>query len=372
MMTTMGRRAEDGQTLSLHTPTGVKQGATSSLLVFTEFFISLKNTKSQFFTTSRVGRHSLWLSSSSEVVMECWRAFKLGDSSPRNQKHTHSTRKTAMQKASLTTTAVDVYDGPANNSAPTQAEDTNARASITRKPSQKAFLAWRRAPAVAHLLVLGSGGRVGCGEVLTNNNHNCSGHEDARAQTTRKPRKASLAWRRASVVAHVLVLRIGWCGVCVRACVTSKQKVSVMLEMLIRSTWHNTKKLQKDEERNKAKKNGGHKLCNLVFVSSPFSVKCIPPAHYWRKVLLPHILRVVDVVRCRLYFWACVRFPLLILVGGACTHLPFDMGGFTLHFWLVLLLAPTNRRPVSTMPCFGRRAFVRCWALVAGWFFSPW
>ena len=37
-------------------------------------------------------------------------------------------------------------------------------------------------------------------------------------------------------------------------------------------------------------------------------------------------------VRCRLYFWACVRFPFLILGGGACTHLPFDMGGFTLHF----------------------------------------
>ena len=44
MMTTMGNRAEEGQTQSHHTPTGVKQGATSSfLVVFTEFSISLES-----------------------------------------------------------------------------------------------------------------------------------------------------------------------------------------------------------------------------------------------------------------------------------------------------------------------------------------
>ena len=101
-----------------------------------------------------------------------------------------------------------------------------------------------------------------------------------------------------------------------------------------RGTTRKINKMRKGTRR----KNGRQKLCNLVFVSSPFSVGCIPPAPSWRRVLLPHILRVVDVVRCRLYFWACVRFPLLILGGGACTHLAFDVACF--HLRLLVGAAP--------------------------------
>ena len=62
----------------------------------------------------------------------------------------------------------------------------------------------------------------------------------------------------------------------------------------------------------------------------PFRWWCVPPAPSWKRVLLPHILRVRRGTFPPL-LWVCVNFFSLILGGGDCTHLAFDVGAFTLH-----------------------------------------
>ncbi len=90
------RRTEKGQTVFLHTPIGVKQGAThfASLcvhfkLVFTMLFISIQNIYSHVLKTLRVGRHSLWLPSTVQVIMVCGRALML-DGTAHRVKDAHS------------------------------------------------------------------------------------------------------------------------------------------------------------------------------------------------------------------------------------------------------------------------------------------
>ena len=98
---------------------------------------------------------------------------------------------------------------------------------------------------------------------------------------------------------------IGWCGLRVCVCVTSKQQVTVMIDILNSACGTTRNKfqkmtnktsnenLEKRKNKNKKTKKTVDKSCVTWCLSPlPFRWWCVPPAPSWRRVLLPHILRV--------------------------------------------------------------------------------
>ena len=135
---------------------------------------------SHVLTTLQVVRHSLWLPSNIQVIVECGRALMLGGAVHHGKQHTltpflrllpYSTQAPPAytHKATRTTRSIDIRATCLNHRAPTQPEETTRKLRPQASSAQIAFLAWRLAPDVAHLLLLRvwwSGGEwwgVGCG-----------------------------------------------------------------------------------------------------------------------------------------------------------------------------------------------------------------
>ena len=95
-------------------------------------FISLQNIYSQVFTTSWVGRHSLCLPASIQVIMECVRAFKLGDAVRHRQTDPSTSQYT--HKATRTATSIDIDVVSSNHRAPTQPRKPHASVDCIQAP----------------------------------------------------------------------------------------------------------------------------------------------------------------------------------------------------------------------------------------------